>query len=107
MCIRIFLFVSVTLISVLPIVNIIKLGIPENDGIEEKIEKLYFIDFVEGYLNNILYCFGISSNSTQVIIGRNGWLFLGDEYANNITEFREGSDTKKDISNKIIDAQIS
>lgn len=93
------------LISLLPIFNIVVNGIPDEPRIEDKIKNSYSMDKLEEYFNNYLYSFGISGNSEQVIVGSDGWLFVGDKYANNITEFRKGSDSKKEISKKIIDAQ--
>lgn len=106
MYIRIFLLVSLTLSSVLPSINFINSGIPESAGIKSKIKELYSIDIIEGYFNEALFFLGVSNNPEQVIVGNDGWLFLGDTYAHTITEFRKGSDAKREETSKgIINAQ--
>lgn len=105
MYIRLFLLVSFTLISSLPILNVINSGFPDVSGLKNKAKILYSIDIVEGYYNELLFDFGISNNPNQVIVGSHGWLFLGDRYANTISEFRKGSDEKKELSRKINEAQ--
>jgi len=105
MHIRLFLLVSFSLISTLPIVNIINSGFPDASGLKNNAKKLFSIDIAEGYYSELLFNLGISNNSSQVIVGSNGWLFLGDFYANTISEFRKGSDVKKELSTKINEAQ--
>lgn len=105
MYIRLFLLVSLTLTSTLPIVNVINSGFPEVSGIKTTIKKLYSLDIIKGYFNEVLFSFGISSNPNQVIVGSDDWLFLGDAHNSTITQFRKGSDSKKEVSQKIIAAQ--
>ncbi|MBK5966112.1 hypothetical protein CCR95_19010 [Thiocystis minor] len=45
----------------------------------------YNIDFLMPWLGKIGYYFGISISPKQFVIGREGWLFLGDAYAKSIT----------------------
>lgn len=77
----VFIFLSAVLLSLLvvPIINI--LAAPSRDAIKWK-EKafLYNMDFASRWAALLLYPFGISTNPKQVIVGRDGWLFLGDQY---------------------------
>jgi len=64
---------------VVPVVNI--LSAPNRDAIKWQEQSfLYNMDFVSRQTSRVLYPFGISSNPKQVIIGHDGWLFLGDQY---------------------------
>lgn len=49
---------------------------------------LYNVDFGRQLLSDVLVPLGISIDPTNVIIGRNGWFFLGDSYATAISEQR-------------------
>jgi hypothetical protein len=104
---RLFLLVSFSLVLILPVLNIVNSGYPEVKGLKNKAKELFTTDVIEGTYNHFLFKVGISSNPSQVIVGSNDWLFLGDKYAKTISEFRKGSDTKIDVSQKIIDAQLA
>jgi hypothetical protein len=49
---------------------------------------LYNIDFTLKWASFILYRFGMSTDPKQVIVGKNGWFFLGDAYEYTLTEAR-------------------
>lgn len=102
---RLFFLVSLTLISILPTINLINSGVPGAFGLKNKIKSLYSIDILEGCYNKVLFEFGISNNPNQVVVGSDGWLFLGDQYDNTISEFRKGSDSKNELSKKITEVQ--
>jgi alginate O-acetyltransferase complex protein AlgJ len=51
-------------------------------------EVLYNLDFLTGYLSEPLTALGVSINSSEVVIGKQGWLFLGDNYVETITDSR-------------------
>lgn len=105
MYIRLFIITSITLISILPTINVISSGIPDASGLKNKAKELYSLNTVEGYYNEVLFKLGISSNPKQVIVGNNDWLFLGDHYARTISEYRIGSGSKVEHSKKITEAQ--
>lgn len=107
MYIRIFFLVSLTLLSILPIINIINNGLPKNTGIKNTIKNIYSIDRIEGCFNKLLFPLGISTNQGQVIIGYDGWLFIGDDYENTITEFRKGRDANNKKSENIANSQLA
>ncbi len=79
------LLFSVTLILlIVPIVNIFSAS--NWDAIKwQKKSFLYNIDFAVRFAARLLYPFGISSDPQQVIIGRDGWLYLGDQYSQTLT----------------------
>jgi alginate O-acetyltransferase complex protein AlgJ len=85
----VFHFLSIVLLSifVIPIFNI--LSAPSRDAIKwtEK-SFLYNIDFASKWTALFLYPFGISTDPKKVIVGRDGWLFLGDQYAQILTDGR-------------------
>ena len=43
------------------------------------------MDLVSSWAARLLYPLGISTNPNQVIIGREGWLYLGDQHAQTVT----------------------
>ena len=66
------------------------------------------MDFTSKWLSLALYQIGISTDPGQVVIGREGWLFLGDNYKQSQTVSRRGK-TSDDliIGQKIGDATIA
>lgn len=58
---------------------------------------LYNLDFALPYLGRFFYPLGISMAPNQVLIGKNNWLYLGDQYAQTITTTRGGS-TDEDLA---------
>lgn len=78
---RVFAFLSAVLLSLLlvPVINI--LSAPNRDAIKWKEKNfLYNMDFVSRWAARLLYPLGISTDPKRVIIGRDGWIFLGDQY---------------------------
>ena len=77
----VFVFLSAVLLSLLvvPVINI--LAVPNRDAIKwtEK-SFLYNMDFASRWTARLLYPLGISTDPKQVIVGRGGWLYLGDQH---------------------------
>jgi hypothetical protein len=73
-----------------PALNI--LATPDREPIQwtEK-SFLYNMDFASRWAALLLYPLGISTNPKQVIIGHDGWLFLGDQYEQTLTIDRSPS----------------
>ena len=69
----------------LPLMNMMEnhWKIPLNDT-----GKLFNLDLVEGHVNYHLYQAGISGNFSKVIIGKNGWMFLGNQYSQVLNQTR-------------------
>lgn len=77
----VFVFLSAVLLSLLVVPAINILAAPNRDAIKWK-EKafLYNMDFAARWGARLLYPIGISTDPEQVIVGRDGWIFLGDQY---------------------------
>jgi hypothetical protein len=102
---KVFIFISIALaaLAVVPAINL------KYRGVQKQEEKkwwsrsvLYNIDFALPLLSRSLYPMGISIDPEQVIIGKNGWLFLGDIHNKTITVKRHGvMDWNMELAEKI------
>ncbi|MFC6335479.1 hypothetical protein GIR22_08650 [Pseudomonas sp. CCM 7891] len=96
MKIKIFAFIALSLsaLSIAPIANYKRIHESTKplpvDWLGWKSE-LYNMDFTLPYLGNVYYHLGISISPKQVVIGRDGWMYLGDDFAKNITSKRLGA----------------
>lgn len=72
------------------------------------VANLYNADDVIERVSLALYRFGISTSPSQVIVGKEGWLFLGDDFRQTISVHRDGppSDFRQQ-SEGIVDAQAA
>lgn len=82
-----FFVIAFILLSIIPGINFIY------GNKSFKIKNLYSVDFALPYINKKLYPYGISAFSDQVIIGKQDWLFLGDNYADTVSVTRAGVDS--------------
>jgi hypothetical protein len=75
------LFVALVLCSLiwLPIVNLASPS-PERAKHDKELATLFSFDVPLGWVNRLLFAMGISTAPTQTVIGREGWLYLGDKY---------------------------
>ena len=89
------LFVCMTLfvLSVVPLINI-KLGTEKEVYKSWSRAMLYSLDFALPYLSHFFYPLGISTYPNEVIIGKNDWLYLGDQYEKTMTVTRRGANLK-------------
>lgn len=88
---------SLALLLIAPVVNI-KDGTIDGKKIVDLSKKnvndwvnphgLYNLDFAIPFFSGSLYKAGISLYPEDTIVGKNGWLFLGDKYSNTLTEKR-------------------
>jgi hypothetical protein len=92
---KVFLFVCMALLvlSVVPLINF-KLETEKQAYKSWSRSMLYSLEFALPYLSHFFYPFGISTDPNQVIIGKNGWLYLGDKYARTMTVARRGANIK-------------
>ncbi|WP_204267812.1 alginate O-acetyltransferase AlgX-related protein, partial [Enterobacter hormaechei] len=60
----------------------------------ETFKKLYNMDIVESFTGYIGYKIGMSSDPGKVVVGHDGWLFLGDDISSPITTKIRGVDDK-------------
>lgn len=95
----VFFCISFLILSIVPVINVF------SGNRDLNVKKLYSIDFIIPYVSEVLYACGINMFSHQVVIGKNEWLFLGDNYSNTLTLARNGADAayaenaaKKNIS---------
>ncbi len=96
---RVFIFLLTVLggLLIAPLVNVLS---HPNVGMEKwrERENLYNLDFASQWPNFLLYQLGISTHPEQIVIGREGWLYLGDNYAQSRTVNRNGQ-TPADLVN--------
>lgn len=78
-------FILVFLIlSIVPAINFYS-------GVKKlKIKYIYNVDFIIPMINRFLYSYGVNVKPGQVIVGKQGWLYLGDDYAETVTLARQG-----------------
>ncbi|ELY2620681.1 hypothetical protein ACN5L3_000827 [Cronobacter malonaticus] len=71
---------------VLPFLNIIyNPDVISTKNLRARITSLYNMDIVETGVGYICYQFGLSISPDQVYVGKDGWLFLGENYSSPIT----------------------
>jgi len=99
----VFLCLALTALAVVPVLNLLFFQVETEKGeVWWSRSVLYNIDFALPFLNRFLYPLGISTEPAQVVIGENGWLYLGDKYRETITRKRRGpSDEDHDRARKI------
>lgn len=92
MKIKIVLSLAVFFMALLlvPITNLVGNMPLARDALKESrlVEFFFNVDFLEGYLNRLLFDFGFSSDPEQAIVGKDGWVFLGDKHVNVMSETR-------------------
>lgn len=95
-----FLIISALILLLLPIYNLTQWN---RSLIEYFTTKQYYkLDSVTAPVSNILSKFGISLFPDQVIVGNDGWLFLGDQESNTVSNRRLGaSDNDVESAKKI------
>ena len=71
------------MLTVVPVINIATA--PNKASIKLEKSFLYNMDFVSRWVELLLYPLGISMHPEQVIIGREGWLYLGDLYSQTLS----------------------
>jgi alginate O-acetyltransferase complex protein AlgJ len=103
-----FIVLSLIILAIAPAINIRNIlmsGKAMPTGLSKWKGELYSMDFALPYLGRAYYALGISFSPEQVIIGKENWLFLGDEFAKTVTERRNGA-TEKDtkLIKKVIDS---
>lgn len=88
-----FVWVALFVLAVVPAINL-NMG----DGQKKNTElewwrdsTLYNLDFASALLNRFFYPHGISTNPDQVLIGKDDWLYLGEQYDNTISRNRRGA----------------
>ncbi|RNE93896.1 hypothetical protein [Marichromatium sp. AB32] len=87
----VFLSLAALLLAILPVTNVVYLLRSDQ---EVKSKLLYRLDPILPDLSAMMSRFGISLFPSQVVIGKDGWLFLGDKYSEAITKKRVGAESE-------------
>ncbi|MET6676835.1 alginate O-acetyltransferase AlgX-related protein [Citrobacter amalonaticus] len=99
---KIFYFsgIVVALLAILPVYNYAnKPDLFKSKSLMEKVKNLYNMDVVESLISSIAFKAGVSVEPNKVLIGKDGWLFLGDSFVKTLTKKIEGvAPHKHDIS---------
>ena len=86
-----FIASAALLMAVAPVVNLARAPAAGDVATSPwKLKTLYNLDVALPWLSRPLYASGISINPGHTLIGRNGWLYLGDEHQRSISAKREG-----------------
>ncbi|WP_312978371.1 alginate O-acetyltransferase AlgX-related protein [Atlantibacter sp.] len=87
---KLFRFIAIILIllAVLPIVNIITMV--QEKSLSLKKERLFNVDSVLTLIGFAGYRLGLSTDPGEVMVGRNGWLFMGNNFSRSLQYKIEG-----------------
>lgn len=101
-----FLIPVLLLLCVLPAWNLAFRKTPPPGGKKESlVERLYSGDLFAGYLQGFLLPLSVSLKPSQVVIGKQGWLFLGDAKCTPLTKHRLGvSVSQRETADAIAEA---
>jgi alginate O-acetyltransferase complex protein AlgJ len=92
---RALIFVSVAVLALMlvPVINFIHWGtVQKKEGKKWWSRSiLYNFDFALSFTNRLVYPLGISTIPKEVVIGKDDWLYLGDQHENTITVTRRGT----------------
>lgn len=86
-----FVWLTIFVLTIVPVFNIINMGVAAKKITSWNRASLYSFDFSLPFINGFFYKFGVSTNPNQVVIGKNDWLYLGDQYSKTISVKRLGS----------------
>lgn len=87
-----FILFTLTLMLVIPVYNFASSGKEVGDFVKEK--NYYSLDNLLPEVSHFFYKYGISLFPRQAVVGYDGWLFLGDDYAGTITAKRKGASSE-------------
>lgn len=88
---RTYLFIVIVIVGLLsvPLINLV-LSVEKQQRLHINKSSLFNLDFASQILNQWLYQFGISMDPSNIIIGYDGWLYLGNAHSNIQTVSRKG-----------------
>src|SRR5688572_8546477 len=88
---RIQVFVALVLAGMLLIPGLnLWAGAPLQDKQWWRQDFLFNMDLLSGRMSLVLSRIGISTDPSQVVVGREGWFYLGDKYEQTLTVARTG-----------------
>ena len=83
-----FMTIILILLAILPIVNLITMV--KEKSLSFKTENLFNVDSVLTLFGFVGYKLGLSTDPGEVMIGRNGWLFMGNNFSRSLQYKIEG-----------------
>jgi hypothetical protein len=90
--------ISVLLMSIAPAFNLHDALMTQETVKWWKRKVLYNMDFFYAALSRLSYPYGVSIDPSQAIIGKEGWLFLGDGFSNSISSKRMGDKAENSLT---------
>lgn len=81
-----FLVALLASLLIVPMVNISR--VKNIESIQWEKSFFFNMDFASSFAAKLLYPVGISTNPRRVVIGQDGWLFLGDEFESTLSASR-------------------
>lgn len=84
--VNIFILTTFLALLTIPVMNYYRAG----DDFEFSRKTLFNVDYFIPLIQEQVFPLGLSLDSEQVVIGKEGWLYLGDQYKENITTRRNG-----------------
>ncbi len=102
--IAVFFAVAVAILAIVPAINL--LSAKDRQAIRWKDPKFFFnVDALSALASRALLPLGISTDPKQVIVGRDDWLYLGDEYQFTLsTDRRPATAEDTEIAKRIAEA---
>lgn len=88
-----FVGVALLALALVPAINLStfdRQGQGKNSGEWWSASVLYSLDFALPFLSRFSYPHGISMNPEQVFIGKDDWLYLGEQYQDTVSSGRQG-----------------
>ena len=87
--VRIFILAALLGLAVIPAANLLFHPVPPGETRWSQ-HALFNMDHAAAPVNRVLSWLGVSADPDQVIIGREGWYFLGDEHSQTLSNARQG-----------------
>ena len=84
------LIISMLVMCIVPAINLHRVLTTQSEVKWWKRKVLYNMDFIYAAISRLTYPYGVSIDPSRAIIGKEGWLFLGDDFADSITSKRMG-----------------
>lgn len=88
-----FLIAISLILLIVPSINLYNAFTTQSTAKWWKRKVLYNMDFILPTLSKVFYPLGVSIDPARAVIGKEGWLYLGDAYADSITAKRVGFTT--------------
>lgn len=87
-----FVGVALLVLAIIPVINLKAGNWQKKEGEEWwSASVLYNLDFALPFLSSFFYPHGISTNPAQVFIGKEDWLYLGEQYGETVSRVRYGT----------------